>query len=33
MVWPVAIYGCENWTLRKAEETRMNSFELGNIGL
>jgi len=22
LVWPVATYGCESWTLRKNEETR-----------
>ena len=23
LVWPVATYGCESWTLRKNEETRL----------
>jgi len=27
LVWPVATYGCESWTLRKNEETRLNAFE------
>ena len=27
LVWPVAMYGCESWTLRKMEETRINAFE------
>ena len=24
LVWPVATYGCESWTLRKNEETRVD---------
>ena len=28
IVWPVATYGCEGWTLRKKEETRLDAFEL-----
>ena len=28
LVWSVALYGCETWTLRKTEEKRINSFEL-----
>ena len=27
LVWPVAAYGCESWTLRKADEKKINSFE------
>jgi len=27
LVWPVVMYGCESWTLRKNEETRLNAFE------
>jgi len=27
LVWPVATYGCESWTLRKNEETRLDAFE------
>ena len=23
LVWPIATYGCESWTLRKNEETRL----------
>jgi len=26
VVWPVATYGCESWTLRKNEETRLDAF-------
>ena len=26
LVWPVATYGCESWTLRKHEETRLDAF-------
>ena len=29
MVFPVAIYGCESWTVKKAEHRRMDAFELG----
>ena len=28
MVFPVVIYGCENWTLKKAEHWRIDAFEL-----
>ena len=28
MVFPVVTYGCENWTVRKAEQRRIDSFEL-----
>ena len=28
LVWPVAMYGCESWTLRKNEETRLDAFEM-----
>ena len=28
MVFPVALYGCESWTVQKAERQRMDSFEL-----
>ena len=28
MVFPVVIYGCENWTVRKAERQRIGAFEL-----
>jgi len=27
LVWPVATFGCESWTLRKNEETRFDAFE------
>ena len=29
MVFPVVIYGCESWTLSKAESQRIDAFELG----
>ena len=29
MVFPVAMYGCESWTVKKAEHQRINAFELG----
>ena len=28
MVFPVVMYGCESWTVKKAECRRVNSFEL-----
>ena len=28
MVFPVVIYGCESWTIKKAEGWRIDSFEL-----
>ena len=28
MVFPVVMYGCENWTIRKAEWQRIDAFEL-----
>ena len=28
MVFPVVMYGCESWTLKKAEHWRINAFEL-----
>ena len=27
LVWPVVMFGCESWTLRKNEETRLEAFE------
>jgi len=28
LVWHVATYSCESWTLRKNEETRLDAFEI-----
>ena len=28
MVFPVVMYGCESWTINKAEGQRINAFEL-----
>ena len=28
MVFPVVMYGCESWTIKKAECQRINAFEL-----
>ena len=28
MVFPVVMYGCESWTIKKAEHRRINAFEL-----
>jgi len=30
-VWPVATYGCESWTLRNNEETRLDAFEINGL--
>ena len=29
MVFPVFMYGCESWTIKKAERRRIDAFELG----
>ena len=29
MVFPVVMYGCESWTMKKAERRRIDTFELG----
>ena len=29
MVFPVVMYGCESWTIKKAESWRTDAFELG----
>ena len=28
MVYPVVMYGCENWTIKKTEHQRLDAFEL-----
>ena len=28
MVFPIVMYGCESWTIKKAERQRMDAFEL-----
>ena len=28
MVFPLVMYGCESWTIKKAENTRIDAFEL-----
>ena len=28
MVFPVVVYGCESWTIKKAEPLRIDAFEL-----
>ena len=28
MVFPVVVYGCENWTKKKADHQRIDAFEL-----
>ena len=32
MVFPVAVYGCESWTIKKAEHWRIDAFELWCCG-
>ena len=29
LVWSVALYGCESWTLRQCDEYMLLSFEMG----
>ena len=29
MVFPVVMYGCESWTIKKAEHQRLDAFECG----
>ena len=29
MVFPVVMYGCESWTIKKAEGRRIDAFERG----
>ena len=31
MVFPVVMYGCESWTIKKAEDWRIDAFELCSI--
>jgi len=31
LVWPVAMYGYESWTLRKNEETRLDAYEMKGL--
>jgi len=31
LLWPVATYGCESWTLRKNEETRLDTFDMKGL--
>ena len=28
MVFPIVVYGCESWTIKKAERQKMDAFEL-----
>ena len=28
LIWPIATYGCETWTLNKIEENKLNAFEM-----
>jgi hypothetical protein len=28
LVWPVATYGCESWTIKKEDEKRIRAFEM-----
>jgi len=30
-IWPVATYGCESWTLRKNEQTRLYALEMKGL--
>ena len=30
MVFPVVMYGCESWTIKKTKHRRIDTFELGS---
>ena len=32
MVFPVVMYGCESWTIKRAERRRVDAFELCGAG-
>ena len=32
MVFPIVMYGCDNWTIKKAECPRIDAFELCGVG-
>ena len=32
MVFPVVMYGCESWTVKKAECRRIGAFEICGVG-
>ena len=32
MVFPVVMYGCESWTIKKAERRRIDAFENCGVG-
>ena len=32
MIFPVVMYGCESWTVKKAECRRIDAFELCGVG-
>ena len=31
LLWPVATYGCESWTIKKIDEERIEAFEMKRI--
>lgn len=31
LVWPVAMYGCEGWTIKRSDEERINGFEMKGL--
>jgi len=31
LVWPVATYDCESWTVRKNKETRLDAFQMKGL--
>ena len=32
MVFPVVMYGCESWSIKKAEHQRVDAFEVYGVG-
>jgi len=31
LVWPVAVYGCESWTLQAGDGRRLQTFEMWGL--
>ena len=32
MVFPLVVYGCKSWTIKKTEHQRIDAFELCGVG-
>ena len=31
LIWPIALYGCESWTLKKVDERKLEAFEMKGL--